>query len=98
MFNIDKDKGLTLIEIGDGVSVEDIIRTTGAEFKVSKLFFLSDTVVKSRELACEEGQKLRLPLPLANHTLDTATNSRRLFKISIFVGSVLRGVMPFLND
>lgn len=39
MFNIDKDKGLTLIEIGDGVTVEDIIKTTGAEFKVSKLLF-----------------------------------------------------------
>lgn len=35
VFNIDKDKGLTLIEIGDGVTVEDIIKTTGAEFKVA---------------------------------------------------------------
>lgn len=35
VFNIDHEKGLTLMEIADGVSVQDIIEGTGCEFEVS---------------------------------------------------------------
>ena len=32
------EKGLHLVEIADGVSVQDIVEATEAEFTVSKLF------------------------------------------------------------
>jgi 3-oxoacid CoA-transferase len=35
VFNVDKEEGLTLTEIAEGVGVEDIIATTGCEFEVS---------------------------------------------------------------
>lgn len=35
MFNVDKEEGLTLTEIADGVGVEDIIAATACEFGVS---------------------------------------------------------------
>ncbi|KAG8227254.1 hypothetical protein J437_LFUL003985 [Ladona fulva] len=36
VFEIDRENGLLLTEIADGVSVEDIIQSTGAEFQVSE--------------------------------------------------------------
>lgn len=35
VFNVDKERGLILMEIADGVSVEDIITSTGCNFEVS---------------------------------------------------------------
>jgi 3-oxoacid CoA-transferase len=35
VFNVDKEVGLTLTEIADGIGVEDIIAATGCEFGVS---------------------------------------------------------------
>ena len=35
MFTVDKEEGLTLTEIADGIGVEDIIAATGCEFEVS---------------------------------------------------------------
>ncbi|XP_039614555.1 3-oxoacid CoA transferase 1a [Polypterus senegalus] len=35
VFDVDKDKGLTLIEISEGLNVEEIKRCTGADFAVS---------------------------------------------------------------
>ncbi|GLV34169.1 Succinyl-CoA:3-ketoacid CoA transferase [Carabus blaptoides fortunei] len=35
VFEVDKEKGLTLIEIAEGLGVEDIIASTGCEFAVS---------------------------------------------------------------
>lgn len=35
MFNVDKENGLTLVEIADGVSMEDIVSSTGCLFAVS---------------------------------------------------------------
>ena len=38
VFNVNPEKGLHLVEIADGVSVQDIVEATEAEFTVSKLF------------------------------------------------------------
>lgn len=35
MFNVDKEEGLKLIEIAEGVSVEDIVSSTGCLFSVA---------------------------------------------------------------
>lgn len=35
VFEVDKEAGLTLIEIGEDVQIEDIIASTGCEFAVS---------------------------------------------------------------
>lgn len=35
VFEVDKEKGLTLIELADGVTVEDIVVSTGCEFSVA---------------------------------------------------------------
>jgi 3-oxoacid CoA-transferase len=35
VFSVDKEVGLTLTEIADGIGVEDIIAATGCEFAVS---------------------------------------------------------------
>lgn len=35
VFEIDKEKGLTLTELADGVSVEDVLVSTGCEFDVA---------------------------------------------------------------
>jgi 3-oxoacid CoA-transferase len=35
VFNVDKEEGLTLTETADGTGVEDIIASTGCEFRVS---------------------------------------------------------------
>lgn len=35
VFNVDKEEGLTLIEIGEDATIEDIITSTGCEFNVS---------------------------------------------------------------
>lgn len=35
VFNVDKDDGLILTEIADGVSIEDVVSSTGALFKVA---------------------------------------------------------------
>jgi 3-oxoacid CoA-transferase len=35
VFTVDKEVGLTLTEIADGIGVEDIIAATGCEFEVS---------------------------------------------------------------
>lgn len=35
VFTVDGERGLTLIELADGVTVEDIVASTGAEFQVS---------------------------------------------------------------
>jgi 3-oxoacid CoA-transferase len=35
VFNVDKEEGLTLTEIADGVGVEDIIAATECEFAIS---------------------------------------------------------------
>ncbi|XP_059616069.1 succinyl-CoA:3-ketoacid-coenzyme A transferase, mitochondrial [Phlebotomus argentipes] len=35
VFTVDAERGLTLIELADGVTVEDIVSSTGAEFQVS---------------------------------------------------------------
>jgi len=35
VFTVDKEEGLTLTEIADGIGVEDIIAATGCEFEVS---------------------------------------------------------------
>ena len=34
MFEIDKEKGMTLIEIGEGFSVEDVKAATGCELNI----------------------------------------------------------------
>lgn len=34
VFNVDKEKGLTLVEIAEGVTVEDILMTTACNFEV----------------------------------------------------------------
>ncbi|XP_063621342.1 succinyl-CoA:3-ketoacid coenzyme A transferase 1, mitochondrial [Cydia splendana] len=36
VFNVDKERGLTLTELAEGVTVEDVIVATGCEFQVSK--------------------------------------------------------------
>lgn len=36
VFDVDKEAGLTLIEIADDVQIEDIIASTGCEFAVSE--------------------------------------------------------------
>ncbi|XP_054714873.1 succinyl-CoA:3-ketoacid coenzyme A transferase 1, mitochondrial-like [Uloborus diversus] len=35
VFNVDKENGLTLVELADGVTVEDIISTTNCQFEIS---------------------------------------------------------------
>lgn len=35
MFAVDKENGLTLLEIGEDVTIEEIITSTGCEFEVS---------------------------------------------------------------
>ena len=35
VFEVDKDKGLKLIEISEGVSVDDVKASTGCSFEVS---------------------------------------------------------------
>jgi len=35
VFTVDKEVGLTLTEIADGIGVEDIIAATGCDFEVS---------------------------------------------------------------
>lgn len=35
MFQVNNDAGLTLIEIADGVKMEDILMSTGCNFEVS---------------------------------------------------------------
>ena len=35
MFEVNKESGLTLIEIADGVDVQDVIDNTGCSFNVS---------------------------------------------------------------
>ena len=35
MFNIDKEKGLILVEISKGVTIDDIKQATGCSFEVS---------------------------------------------------------------
>jgi 3-oxoacid CoA-transferase len=35
VFSVDKEAGLTLTEIADGIGVEDIIAATGCEFEVA---------------------------------------------------------------
>ena len=35
VFSVDKEDGLTLIEIADGVDVQDILTSTSCEFEVS---------------------------------------------------------------
>lgn len=35
VFEVDKEKGLLLTELADGVSVEEIVTGTGCEFNVS---------------------------------------------------------------
>lgn len=35
MFSVDPEKGLTLTEIAPGIEVQEIIESTGCEFKVS---------------------------------------------------------------
>lgn len=35
VFKVDKENGLTLIELADGVKPEEIVESTGCEFKVS---------------------------------------------------------------
>jgi len=35
VFNVNKETGLTLVEIAEGVTVEDIIMTTACQFEVS---------------------------------------------------------------
>lgn len=35
VFEVDKEKGLTLTELAEGVKVEDILVSTGCEFNVS---------------------------------------------------------------
>lgn len=34
VFEVNKEEGLTLIEIADGVEIPDILNSTGCEFKV----------------------------------------------------------------
>lgn len=34
MFKVDKEEGLTLIEVAEGVELEDVVEATGCEFKV----------------------------------------------------------------
>ena len=38
VFEVDKDKGLRLTEISEGVSVDDIKASTGCSFEVSFIF------------------------------------------------------------
>lgn len=35
VFEVDKENGLTLMEIGEDVAIEEIITSTGCEFEVS---------------------------------------------------------------
>lgn len=35
VFEVDKENGLTLLEIGEDVAIEEIITSTGCEFEVS---------------------------------------------------------------
>lgn len=35
VFEVDKEKGLTLIEMAEGVTIEDIVVSTGCEFAVA---------------------------------------------------------------
>lgn len=35
MFEVDKEKGLILTELADGVKVEDIVVSTGSDFEIS---------------------------------------------------------------
>lgn len=39
VFDIDPEKGLILKEIADGVSLQDIVESTGCEFQVKNLSF-----------------------------------------------------------
>lgn len=35
VFDVDAENGLTLIELGQDISIEDVITSTGCEFQVS---------------------------------------------------------------
>lgn len=35
VFEVDKENGLTLTELADGVTVEDVVESTGAEFQLA---------------------------------------------------------------
>jgi 3-oxoacid CoA-transferase len=39
VFEVNKEEGLTLIEIAEGVQIPDILNSTGCDFKVNKLAF-----------------------------------------------------------
>ena len=34
VFDVDNERGLTLIEVADGVSIQDVVENTGCEFEV----------------------------------------------------------------
>lgn len=36
VFEVNKEEGLTLIEIAEGVEIPDILNSTGCEFKISE--------------------------------------------------------------
>jgi 3-oxoacid CoA-transferase len=36
VFEVDKETGLTLTEIADGITMEDMVASTGAEFRVAE--------------------------------------------------------------
>lgn len=36
VFSVDKENGLTLVEIADGVTIEDVVSSTGCLFKVAE--------------------------------------------------------------
>ena len=38
VFTVDHEVGLTLVEIADGVTVQDIVESTGCEFQVEGLY------------------------------------------------------------
>jgi 3-oxoacid CoA-transferase len=42
VFEVNKEEGLTLIEIAEGVDVADILNSTGCEFKVKLYVFFSN--------------------------------------------------------
>lgn len=36
VFNVDRESGLTLIEMADGLKIEELIAATGAEFNIAE--------------------------------------------------------------
>lgn len=49
VFEVDKDKGLVLTELADGITVDDVLASTGCKFQVADKIKPMGDVIKQNE-------------------------------------------------